>query len=56
MPTAYFTIIDIENNKIIKFEDYLKLLELSLKLNDEYKKSFNLISGGYEISKTVKNK
>jgi hypothetical protein len=50
MPTAYFTILNLENNSIISFDDFLKLQ----KYNSEVDMKNNFVSKGYEISKTVK--
>jgi hypothetical protein len=48
-PTAYFTILNLDNNNLTTFEDFLKLL---IKNSEKYLK-YNFVSSGYEISKTV---
>lgn len=46
MPTIYFIINDINENRVINFEDYIEKTKIDINLDSVYK--------NFEISKTVK--
>jgi hypothetical protein len=47
MPTAYFSIINLEKNNPVNFDDFIKLSNKDIYSNNDF------ISKGYEVSRVV---